>query len=94
MEGYTLYVARRDSGGARLGMLISRKHSTRAVVRIDHEGDLLVVEVGDDGQGGADPAGTGLTGLRKRVEALDGTLRIASPAGGPTLLHAEIPCAP
>jgi signal transduction histidine kinase len=72
------------------------KHSgaTRAVVRIDHEGDLLVVEVGDDGQGGADPAGNGLTGLRKRVEALDGTLRIASPAGGPTLLHAELPCAP
>ena len=33
VEGYTLYVARRDSGGARLGMLISRKHSTRAVVR-------------------------------------------------------------
>ena len=38
------------------------------------------------------PSGSGLTGLRKRVEALDGALRIASPPGGPTLLHAEIPC--
>jgi signal transduction histidine kinase len=71
------------------------KHSgaTRALVRIEHEDGQLVVEVADDGQGGANPAGDGLSGLRKRVEALDGTLRTASPAGGPTLLHAEIPCA-
>jgi signal transduction histidine kinase len=53
---------------------------------------VLVVQVGDDGDGGADLSGSGLTGLRKRIEALDGELRIASPPGGPTLLHAEIPC--
>jgi signal transduction histidine kinase len=42
--------------------------------------------------GGADANGSGLGGLRRRIEALDGTLRIASPAGGPTLIRAEMPC--
>jgi signal transduction histidine kinase len=70
------------------------KHSgaTRLSVRVEREEDRLAVEVSDNGRGGADPAGSGLTGLRKRVEALDGELRIASPAGGPTLLRAEVPC--
>jgi signal transduction histidine kinase len=49
--------------------------------------------VADDGRGGADPSGGGLTGLRRRVEALDGTLTVDSPAGGPTILRAELPCA-
>ena len=44
-------------------------------------------EVADDGRGGADPAGGGLTGLRQRVGALDGTLRVESPAGGPTTVQ-------
>jgi signal transduction histidine kinase len=72
------------------------KHSgaSRAWVRVGHEGGRLAVEVSDDGHGGADQGGAGLSGLRKRVEALDGTLRIASPPGGPTMLHAEMPCAP
>jgi signal transduction histidine kinase len=52
----------------------------------------LVVEVADDGPGGADPAGGGLTGLRHRVEALDGTLRVASLPGGGTTIRAELPC--
>ena len=64
-----------------------------AAVRIERRGDRLEVEIRDDGQGGADPAGGGLTGLRKRVEALDGTLLVSSPAGGPTILRAELPCA-
>jgi signal transduction histidine kinase len=70
------------------------KHSTatRLWVRVEREEDRLAVEVSDNGRGGADPSGSGLTGLRKRVEALDGELRIASPAGGPTLLRAEMPC--
>src|SRR4051794_1173731 len=70
------------------------KHSaaTRLTVEISRDGDLLVVQVADDGVGGADAGGNGLSGLRKRVEALDGSLRIASPRGGPTLLHAELPC--
>jgi signal transduction histidine kinase len=70
------------------------KHSaaTRLTVEISRDGELLVVQVADDGVGGADAGGNGLSGLRKRVEALDGSLRIASPRGGPTLLHAELPC--
>jgi signal transduction histidine kinase len=57
------------------------------------EGDL-VVEIRDDGVGGATiaPRG-GLSGLRDRVTAIDGRLRIASPAGGPTMIVAELPCA-
>jgi signal transduction histidine kinase len=53
----------------------------------------LAVEVRDDGRGGADPAGPGLDGLRRRVEALDGVFTITSPLGGPTVLRAEFPCA-
>jgi signal transduction histidine kinase len=54
--------------------------------------DALIVDITDDGPGGADPTGSGLTGLRARVEALDGTLTLTSPTGGPTHLHAELPC--
>src|SRR5919202_123124 len=72
------------------GLTNAVKHggARRAAVRIEPEDDRLVVEVTDDGRGGADPAGNGLSGLRKRVEALDGTLRVASPPGGPTLVRA------
>ena len=70
------------------------KHSEarRVDIRMIREGDILTVEVADDGRGGADPAGAGLGGLRRRVEALDGTLRVASPPGGPTVIRAEMPC--
>ncbi|WP_205474184.1 sensor domain-containing protein [Nocardioides sp. SYSU D00038] len=52
----------------------------------------LVLTVGDDGVGGADPArGTGLAGLALRLEALDGRLDVASPAGGPTEVRMECP---
>ncbi|NKZ04606.1 sensor histidine kinase [Actinomadura latina] len=62
-----------------------------AVVR---RGDVLRVTVRDDGVGGADPAGgTGLTGLARRVRSVDGTFRITSPAGGPTTVTVELPCA-
>ena len=58
-------------------------------------GDTLVLEVRDDGQGGADPAhGTGLTGLADRVAAVGGRLLLASPAGGPTLVRVELPWQP
>jgi signal transduction histidine kinase len=71
------------------------KHSggTRAQVRLVREDGRLAVEVSDDGHGGADPRGDGFEGLRRRVAALDGTLRVASPPGGPTLVRAELPCA-
>ena len=52
----------------------------------------VVVEVADDGVGGADPAaGTGLRGLADRIEALHGRLRVSSPAGEGTVVTAEIP---
>ncbi|GAB6898041.1 sensor histidine kinase [Kineosporia succinea] len=56
--------------------------------------DRLFVCVTDDGTGAADPSGgSGLQGIRERARALDGTLRIDSPAGGPTRIRVELPCA-
>jgi signal transduction histidine kinase len=55
---------------------------------------VLRVTVTDDGTGGADPSrGTGLAGLVSRARSVDGALRISSPAGGPTVITAELPCA-
>ena len=56
-------------------------------------GESIIVTVLDDGRGGADPNGSGLHGLRGRVEALDGTFRVESPPGGPTIVEAVLPCA-
>ena len=64
----------------------------RVEVRIARRQGGLVVEVTDDGRGGADASGSGLLGLRRRVEALDGTLQVVSPEGGPTTVRAEMPC--
>jgi len=70
------------------------KHAGGAAARIRavEEGDALIVEVADSGRGGADPDGGGLTGLRARVEALDGRLTVTSPIGGGTVVRAELPC--
>ncbi len=71
------------------------KHAAaeHAWVELHHRDDLLTVLVGDDGRGGADPAaGTGLRGVARRLAALDGTVRVSSPSGGPTLVTLEVPC--
>jgi signal transduction histidine kinase len=71
------------------------KHAkaSSAVVELDKTVDLLVVEVRDDGVGGAGAdAGTGLRGMADRVEALGGRLRVWSPKGQGTRIRAEIPC--
>jgi signal transduction histidine kinase len=70
------------------------KHAdaTRVDVRLERHGPLLRVEIIDDGKGDADPNGAGIAGLRRRVEALDGRLTVTSPAGGPTIVRAELPC--
>jgi signal transduction histidine kinase len=71
------------------------KHSRagRAGIRGWLTGERLVVEVRDDGVGGADPAaGTGLAGLADRIAVVDGRLLLSSPAGGPTVLRMEVPC--
>ena len=53
-----------------------------------------MIEVLDDGVGGADASrGTGLQGLRERVDGLGGDLRVISPPGGPTTISVELPCA-
>ncbi len=66
----------------------------RATVRIDREDDVVVVEVRDDGVGGARIGnGSGLRGLEDRVGAVEGRLSVSSPRGGPTVVRAELPCA-
>ena len=66
--------------------------ATRAVVQVGIEQDQVVVEVRDDGVGGADPfAGTGLPGLGDRVEALGGTFWVESPRGQGTHVRAVLP---
>ncbi|HTY97207.1 MAG TPA: sensor histidine kinase, partial [Solirubrobacteraceae bacterium] len=67
-------------------------HAGRVTIDVRQVGDRLELDVSDDGRGGADPHGGGLTGLRRRVEALDGRLTVSSPPGGPTTIHAELPC--
>jgi signal transduction histidine kinase len=68
--------------------------ATTAAIRVRQEGRRLLVEVADNGIGGADAVlGSGLRGLADRVEALDGTLRVTSPAGAGTTVRAELPCA-
>ena len=68
-------------------------HATHAIVSVRRVNGSVVVDVSDDGVGGADAThGSGLRGLADRVAALDGTLAIESPAGRGTRLHAEIPC--
>jgi signal transduction histidine kinase len=65
-----------------------------AAVDIHRHGSLLSISVWDDGHGGASRRpGSGLEGLAQRVEALDGSLTIDSPEGGPTMVRAEVPCA-
>jgi len=72
------------------------KHSGARDARIDvrHADGRLRIEVTDFGLGGADPAaGSGLAGVEKRLAAFDGIMAISSPAGGPTIVVLEVPCA-
>ncbi|MEU5339591.1 MULTISPECIES: sensor domain-containing protein [unclassified Streptomyces] len=71
------------------------KHSgaTSATVTVRSRGGRLRLDITDDGRGGADEAGgSGLTGIRRRIAAHDGTLDLASPPGGPTTLKVDMPC--
>jgi signal transduction histidine kinase len=68
-------------------------HASHVCVSVVDRDGRVLVDVDDDGVGGADPRhGTGLCGLADRVHALDGELTIHSPPGGGTRLHADIPC--
>jgi signal transduction histidine kinase len=72
------------------------KHSRASQVRVMVEGHgfpgTLTVLVSDDGIGGADPHGGGLSGLADRVSGVDGELSVESPSGGPTMISAVLPC--
>ena len=85
------------------GVLVRCRHHAHQVlapelihaeVDIERTDGTLVVEIRDDGAGGADPArGSGLRGLADRVAAVDGRLVVTSEPGAGTVVHAEIPCA-
>jgi signal transduction histidine kinase len=73
--------------------VVKHASATSAEVTVTRAGDLLRIVVSDDGTGGAVPgAGSGLDGLAQRAAAVDGTLNIDSPPGGPTIITAELPC--
>lgn len=74
--------------------VVKYAQATHAEVSVERGNGTLLVEVRDDGVGGADPAtGSGLRGLADRVAALDGRLEVSSPGGSGTLVRAEVPCA-
>ncbi|GAA3619286.1 sensor histidine kinase [Nonomuraea rosea] len=70
------------------------KHAGAGLITVEvrEEGPAVVVRVRDDGSGGASASGGGLSGLARRVAALDGTFELSSPAGGPTAITAVLPC--
>ncbi|MBB5775521.1 sensor histidine kinase [Nonomuraea jabiensis] len=66
------------------------RHATVTIRRHD---DRLDLQITDDGRGGADERrGSGLAGIRRRAEALDGTFALTSPEGGPTTMNVSLPC--
>jgi signal transduction histidine kinase len=68
-------------------------HATTVSMRVWRTDGIASIEIADDGVGGADDAGgSGLRGLADRVEALEGHLRVSSPAGAGTVVTAELPC--
>ncbi|HEY6495075.1 MAG TPA: histidine kinase [Trebonia sp.] len=72
------------------------RHSSAEEVQIGigYCDDMLRATIADDGMGGADPsAGTGLAGVERRLATFDGILAVTSPAGGPTIVVIEVPCA-
>ncbi|TDC13617.1 sensor histidine kinase [Streptomyces sp. 8K308] len=77
-----------------LANIARHSRATSASVRVTRDGALLRAEIADNGTGGAYATrGSGLDGMRRRAAALDGTLEISSPPGGPTVITVELPCA-
>ena len=76
-----------------LANAVKHAGASRVAIDVTRTNGRVSIAVADDGVGGADADGLGLRGLRDRVEALDGRLEVASPAGGGTRVSAAIPCA-
>jgi signal transduction histidine kinase len=75
--------------------LVKHSGARTGWIRVQQADGRLSLVVGDDGAGGADPAaGTGLTGIERRLAAFDGTVSVSSPPGGPTVVSMEVPCEP
>jgi signal transduction histidine kinase len=74
-----------------LANAVKHAEAARAWVKGFDDGDSLHLVVGDDGRGGADPAGDGLAGIARRLAAFDGTVTVDSPEGGPTVITMELP---
>jgi signal transduction histidine kinase len=72
------------------------KHSGGSAVslQLDQDGEQLRLMIADDGVGGAQITGSGLSGLAQRLSNVDGQLKVASPLGGPTVLTVELPARP
>jgi hypothetical protein len=74
------------------GGTVDREHASAITVAVEATGEILRVAVHDDGIGGADiTRGTGLAGLKDRVEALGGQISLGSPPGAGTTLRADLP---
>ncbi|MCP9623529.1 sensor histidine kinase [Nocardia otitidiscaviarum] len=73
--------------------VIKHAAADRIDITVTAADGLLRMSVRDNGRGGADPNGHGLSGIASRVTALDGTLSVDSPVGGPTIIRVEVPCA-
>ncbi|MFA1547767.1 sensor histidine kinase [Actinomadura chokoriensis] len=77
-----------------LANVVKHSGARRAWIQIEHSGGRLLMIIGDDGTGGADPAGgSGMHGIERRLAAFDGTMAVTSPPGGPTVVTMELPCA-
>jgi signal transduction histidine kinase len=74
--------------------VVKHADASRAWISAVSDHGVLRVLVGDDGRGGADPHGSGLAGVARRLAAFDGTMSVDSPAGGPTVVTMELPCEP
>ncbi len=78
--------------GEALANVVKHAHASHVTIEVTRANGRVAIDVTDDGVGGADAGGAGLRGLRDRVEALDGRLRVESPSAGGTRVTAAIPC--
>ena len=74
-----------------LANIAKHAHATRAWLRVAHDDGQVAVTIRDNGAGGADAAGSGMTGMADRVEAAGGTLEVESPPGAGTTITARLP---